>query len=159
MKCWSWDQVSWVYIRLPEKGKSYTHGARSGHQIILMIKWIRTTRFSITNSVCLVRRMGSRVGRRGRRRGVWSSSTCCLPSALRKSLFFLYSADRTLAWLRSTCCLPSSLRKLLFFLCTAYRTLAWFGMCTAACPPPVAPRPGNHSSFCSALIALMFGSE
>ena len=40
-----------VDIRLPGKGNSKSHGARPVHQIISMIKWIRTRRLSIENSL------------------------------------------------------------------------------------------------------------
>jgi hypothetical protein len=40
-----------VDIRLPEKGTSNSHGARLVLQTISIIKWIRTSRFSITNSL------------------------------------------------------------------------------------------------------------
>jgi len=40
-----------VDIRLPGKGNSNSHGARPVHQIISMIKWIRTSRLSIKNSL------------------------------------------------------------------------------------------------------------
>ena len=40
-----------VDIRLPGKGNSSSHGARPVHQIILMIKWIRTSRLSIKLSL------------------------------------------------------------------------------------------------------------
>ena len=42
-----------VDVRLPVKGNSSTHGARPVHQIIAMIRWIRTSRLSIKNSVSL----------------------------------------------------------------------------------------------------------
>ena len=40
-----------VDIRLPGAGNSNAHGARPVHQIILMIKWTRTRRLSIKNSL------------------------------------------------------------------------------------------------------------
>ena len=40
-----------VDVRLPGKGNSNSHGARSVHLIITMIKWIRTSRLSIKNSL------------------------------------------------------------------------------------------------------------
>jgi len=40
-----------VDIRLPGKGDSNSHGARPVHLIIAMIKWIRTSRLSIKNSL------------------------------------------------------------------------------------------------------------
>ena len=40
-----------VDIRLPGKGNSNTHGASSVHQTISMIKWIRTRRLSMKNSL------------------------------------------------------------------------------------------------------------
>ena len=40
-----------VEIRLPGKGNSNSLGARPVHQIISMIKWIRTIRLSIKNSL------------------------------------------------------------------------------------------------------------
>ena len=42
-----------VDIRLPGKGNSNSHGARPVHQIISMIKWIRTSRLSIKHSLSL----------------------------------------------------------------------------------------------------------
>ena len=38
-------------VRLPGKGNSNSHGARPVHLIITMIKWIRTIRLSIKNSL------------------------------------------------------------------------------------------------------------
>ena len=40
-----------VDVRLPGKGNSNSHGARPVHLIITMIKWIRTSRLSIQNSL------------------------------------------------------------------------------------------------------------
>ena len=40
-----------VDVRLPEKENSNSHGATSVHQIISMIKWIRTSKLSIKNSL------------------------------------------------------------------------------------------------------------
>ena len=40
-----------VDVRLPGEGNSNTHGARPIHLIITMIKLIRTSRLSITNSL------------------------------------------------------------------------------------------------------------
>jgi len=40
-----------VDVRLPGKGNSNSHGARQVHLIITMIKWIRTSRLSIKNSL------------------------------------------------------------------------------------------------------------
>ena len=40
-----------VGVRLPGKGISNFHGARPGHLIITMIKWIRTSRLSIKKSL------------------------------------------------------------------------------------------------------------
>ena len=40
-----------VAIWLPGKENSNSHGARPVHQIISMIKWIRTSRFSLKNSL------------------------------------------------------------------------------------------------------------
>ena len=37
--------------RLPKKGNSNSHGARPVHLIITMIKWIRTSKLSIKNSL------------------------------------------------------------------------------------------------------------
>jgi len=42
-----------VDVRLPGKGYSNSHGARPVHLIITMIKWIRTRRLSINNSLSL----------------------------------------------------------------------------------------------------------
>jgi len=44
-----------VDVRLPGKGNSNSHGARPVHQIISMIKWIRTRKLSIKNSLFPVR--------------------------------------------------------------------------------------------------------
>jgi len=40
-----------VDVRLPAKGNSNSHGATPVHQLISMIKWIRTSRLSIKNSI------------------------------------------------------------------------------------------------------------
>jgi len=40
-----------VDVRLPGKGNSHSHGARLVHLIITMIKWIRTSRLTIKNSL------------------------------------------------------------------------------------------------------------
>ena len=42
-----------VDVRLLGKGNSNSHGARPVHLIIMMIKWIRTSRLSIENSLSL----------------------------------------------------------------------------------------------------------
>jgi len=42
-----------VDVRLPRKGNSTSHGAMPVHLIITMIKWIRTSRLSIKNSLSL----------------------------------------------------------------------------------------------------------
>ena len=42
-----------VDVRLPGKGDSDSHGARPVHLIITKIKWIRTSRLSIQNSLSL----------------------------------------------------------------------------------------------------------
>ena len=42
-----------VDVRLPGKGNSNSHGARPVHLIITMMKWIRTSRLSIKNSLSL----------------------------------------------------------------------------------------------------------
>jgi hypothetical protein len=42
-----------VDARLPEKGYSNSHGARPAHLIITMIKWIRTSRSSIKETLCM----------------------------------------------------------------------------------------------------------
>jgi len=44
-----------VDVRLPGKGDSNSHGARTVHLTITMIKWIRTSRLSIKNSLSLQR--------------------------------------------------------------------------------------------------------
>ena len=38
-------------VRLPGQGNSNSHGARPVHLIITMIKWIRTSRLSVKNSL------------------------------------------------------------------------------------------------------------
>jgi len=45
---WGYRKVD---VRLPGKGDSNSHGARLDHLIITMIKWIRTSRLSIKNSL------------------------------------------------------------------------------------------------------------
>jgi len=40
-----------VDVRLPGQGNSNSHGARTVHLIITMIKWIWTSRLSIKNSL------------------------------------------------------------------------------------------------------------
>ena len=40
-----------VDVKLPGKGNSNSHGARPVHLIITMIKWTRTSRLSIKNSL------------------------------------------------------------------------------------------------------------
>ena len=42
-----------VDIRLPGKGNSNPHGAKPVHLIITLMKWIRTSRLSIKNSLSL----------------------------------------------------------------------------------------------------------
>ena len=44
-------EVRKVDVRLPGKGDSNSHGARPVHLIITMIKWIRTSRLPIKNSL------------------------------------------------------------------------------------------------------------
>jgi len=46
---WNCDRK--VDVRLPGKGNSNSHGARPVHLTIMMIKWIRTSRSSIKNSL------------------------------------------------------------------------------------------------------------
>jgi len=52
-----------VDVRLPGKG----NGARPVHLIITMIKWIRTSRLSIKNSLSLSATVGNRGGHRVQR--------------------------------------------------------------------------------------------
>jgi len=47
-----------VDVRLPGKGNSNSNGARPVHLIITMIKWIRTSRLSIKNSLSLSSEFG-----------------------------------------------------------------------------------------------------
>ena len=42
-----------VDVRLPGKGNSNSYGARPLHLIITIMKWIRISRLSITNSLSL----------------------------------------------------------------------------------------------------------
>ena len=53
-----------VDVKLPGKGNSNPNDARPVHLIITMVKWIRTSRMSIKNS--LSRRRTRRVWRRAR---------------------------------------------------------------------------------------------
>ena len=50
-----------VDARLPGKGNSNSHGARPVHLIFTMIKWIRTSRLSIKNSLVWAQALGFRV--------------------------------------------------------------------------------------------------
>ena len=47
-----------VDVRLPGKRDSNSHGARPVHLIITMIKWIRTSRLSIKNSLSASQTIG-----------------------------------------------------------------------------------------------------
>ena len=60
-----------VDIRLPGKGNSNSHAARPVHRIIKMIKWTRTSRLSIKNSLSGVQ--GSGLGVQGSGFRVWGS--------------------------------------------------------------------------------------
>jgi len=51
-------QTRKVHVRLPGKGNSKSHGARPVHLIITMIKWIRTSRLAIKNSLSMPRQVG-----------------------------------------------------------------------------------------------------
>ena len=59
-----------VDVRLPGKGNSNSHGARPVHLIMTMIKWIRTSRLSIKNSLWLGVASGQGPPFRGRGLGV-----------------------------------------------------------------------------------------
>jgi len=50
-----------VDVRLPGKGNSNSHGARPVHLVITIIEWIRTSRLSIKDSLCLWRFRGGLV--------------------------------------------------------------------------------------------------
>jgi len=66
-------------IRLPGKGSSNYHGARPFHLIITMIKWIRTSRLSIHDSLSLRRAReagGGGGGRGGAPRSRFESLGC-----------------------------------------------------------------------------------
>jgi len=52
-----------VDVRLPGKGNSNSRGARPVHLIITMIKWIRTSRLSIKNSLSSGARLSCALGR------------------------------------------------------------------------------------------------
>ena len=54
-------RVRRVDSRIAGKGDSNSHGARPVHQIISMIKWIRTNRLSINNFLSRVSGSGFRV--------------------------------------------------------------------------------------------------
>jgi len=55
-----------VDVRLPEKGNSNSHGARPVHLIVTMIKWIRTSRLSIQNSLSVCKQVfGTGTGEAG----------------------------------------------------------------------------------------------
>ena len=75
-----------VDVRLPEKGNSNSHGAKPVLLVITMIKWIRTSRSSIKNSLsenCTSRRGG---GVRHERCGTPTSSFTNFSSFLRPTL-------------------------------------------------------------------------
>ena len=48
-----WSSTRKVNLRLPGKGNSNSHGARPDHLITTMMKWIRTSRLTIKNSLSL----------------------------------------------------------------------------------------------------------
>jgi len=50
---WLVEAPTKVDVRLPGKGNSNSLGARPVHLIITMIKWIRTNRLLIKNSLCV----------------------------------------------------------------------------------------------------------
>ena len=52
-----------IDVRIPGRGQANSHGARPAHLIITMIKWIRTSRLSIKNSLSLAE-LGSGPARR-----------------------------------------------------------------------------------------------
>ena len=51
-----------VDVRLPEKGDSKSHGAGPAHPIITMMKWIRTSKLSLNNSLTHILPVGCRSG-------------------------------------------------------------------------------------------------
>ena len=57
--------ITKIDVRLPGKGNSNSHGARPVHLIITMIKWSRTSRLSIKNSLSLTFACAARVEYRG----------------------------------------------------------------------------------------------
>ena len=65
-----------VDARLPGKGNSNSNGARPVHLIITMIKWTKTSRLSIKNSLYTCARGG--VDWSGHRTGVASLGQCYL---------------------------------------------------------------------------------
>ena len=70
-----------VDVRLPGKGNPNSLGARPVHLIITMIKWIRTSRLSIKNSLSALRAGERRVRaeqRGGRRAGAPGSQLLLL---------------------------------------------------------------------------------
>jgi len=75
-----------VDIRLPGKGNPNSHGARQVHLIITMIKWIRTSRLSIKNSLSVGGGTTQGCGRREtRKRGATAPST--LPGSASQASF------------------------------------------------------------------------
>ena len=52
-------EIRKVYVRRPGKGNSNSHGARPVHLIIILMKWIRTSRLSKKNSLST---LGERLG-------------------------------------------------------------------------------------------------
>ena len=41
------------HVRLPGRGNANSQSARPVHPIVTMIKWIRTSRLSVKNSLCI----------------------------------------------------------------------------------------------------------
>jgi len=77
-----------VDVRLPGKGNSNSHGERPVHLIITMIKWIRTSRLTIQNSLSAG---AASVGRR--RKATSAPRAPVLPSNPKPLLLLLYGCS------------------------------------------------------------------
>ena len=72
--CGSAFGVRGVDVGLPGNGNSDSHGARSVHLIITMIKWIRISRLSIKNSFLFAGGQGRVAGRVRVGEAIWEDS-------------------------------------------------------------------------------------
>ena len=88
-----------VDVRLPEKGNSNFHGARPVHLIIMMIKWIQTSRLSINLNASI--RTCFTFSRTRQLRTAPTSSASFAGATRGHRKYFLLSLSLTLAHSRS----------------------------------------------------------